>query len=81
MPAEVIVKLIITKTLVNKIHNNGKEIYAWTVNTKESINKMVELNVDNIITDDITLAKEVIYESKTSNIVNEYLKIVIKLFN
>ncbi len=70
----------INKPLVKKIHNAGKELYAWTVNTKESINKMIELNVDNIITDDITLAKETIYLSKTSNVIQEYIKFVNNLF-
>ena len=66
----------ITKTLVNKIHNEGKEIYAWTVNTKESINKMIDLNVDNIITDNVTLAKELIYDSKTSNVIKELIEFI-----
>ncbi len=70
----------VTRTLVNKIHNKGKEIYAWTVNTKESIQEMVDLNVDNIITDNIGLAKDVIYQSKTSNLINEYVKFVQELF-
>ncbi len=71
----------ITKTLVSKVHNSGKEIYAWTVNTKESISKMVELNVDNIITDNITLAKDTIYESKTSNLISIYIKFIENLLN
>ncbi len=66
----------ITKTLVNKIHNSGKEVYAWTVNTKENINKMIELNVDNIITDNINLAKSTIYSSKTSDLISEYIKFI-----
>ena len=70
----------ITKTLVNKLHNNNKEVYAWTVNTKDSISKMINLNVDNIITDNITLAKDTIYSSKTSNLVNEYIKIIDNIF-
>ena len=71
----------ITKTLVKKVHNSGKELYAWTVNTKESIDNMIEFNVDNIITDNINLAKEEIYSSKTSNIINEYVKYVNYLLN
>lgn len=46
----------------------------WTVNTEENMNRMIDLNVDNIITDDITLAKECIYLSKTSDVVTEYVK-------
>lgn len=71
----------ITKSLVKKIHNEGKEIYAWTVNTKENMNKMISLNVDNIITDNITLAKNTIYESKTSNIIKEFIKKIESIFN
>ena len=64
----------ITEQIVSDIHNSGKEIYAWTVNTEESINRMIDLNVDHIITDHVTLAKECIYLSKTSDVVSEYVK-------
>lgn len=64
-----------TKALISRVHNEGKEIYAWTVNTKESINKMIELNVDNIITDNIELARQCINESRYSNLLTEYLKL------
>ncbi|MDE6983036.1 MAG: glycerophosphodiester phosphodiesterase, partial [Lachnospiraceae bacterium] len=64
----------ITEKMVSDVHNAGKEIYAWIVNTEESINRMIDLNVDNIITDHVTLAKECIYLSKTSDVVSEYVK-------
>ncbi len=66
----------VTKTLVSKVHREGKKLYAWTVNTNSSISNMVSLNVDNIITDNITLAKNIIYSSKTSNLIEEYIKFV-----
>ncbi len=64
----------ISEKIVSDVHNAGKELYAWTVNTPENINRMIHLGVDNIITDDITLAKECIYLSKTSNVVTEVVK-------
>lgn len=70
----------ITKSMVSTCHNEGKQIYAWTVNTDESILKMIDMNVDNIITDDPTLAKELIYSSKTSNILAEVIEGVERLF-
>ena len=70
----------INKELVTKLHNDGKEVYAWTVNTRDSINKMLDLNVDNIITDDVDLAKKLLFESKSSNLVFEYMKIIEKIF-
>ena len=60
----------INKSLVKKIHNSGKEIYAWTVNKETSILKMIDMNVDNIITDNIVLAKELLYYSNHSDLVN-----------
>lgn len=68
------------KKLVKRVHKEGKELYVWTINSKENINKMIDLNVDNIITDNISLAKEIIYESKTSNVINEYVKLVRQIF-
>lgn len=70
----------ISKELVKKLHNQGKEVYAWTVNTKDSINKMLDLNVDNIITDDVDLARKLLFESKSSNLVFVYLKMIEEIF-
>lgn len=66
----------ITSGMVSQLHNAGKEIYAWTVNTSNNLDKMIRLQVDNIITDDIALAKERIYANKTSNIIQEYLALL-----
>ena len=60
--------------MVADIHYAGKRVYAWTPNTQESISRMIELGVDNIVTDDVTLAKECIYISRTSDVVTEYVK-------
>ncbi len=70
----------ITTSLVNKIHKEGKELYAWTVNTEENIRKMIDLKVDNIVTDDVKLAKRIIYTSKKSNLINEYIKWIEQVF-
>ena len=70
----------INKDLVKKLHNDGKEVFAWTVNARDSINKMLDLNVDNIITDDVEYAKKLLFESKSSNLVFVYLKMIEKIF-
>ena len=59
--------------LVNLVHSEGKEIYAWTVNTEESILEMIDMNVDNIITDNIELGKELV-KTNSNDYVNEYIK-------
>lgn len=70
----------VSKELVGRVHREGKELYAWTVNTRESISRMVEMNVDNIITDNISLAKETIYAAKTSDLISEYIKMLERIF-
>ena len=70
----------INKELVKNLHNSGKEVYAWTVNSKDSINKMLDLNVDNIITDDVDLAQKLLFESKSSNLIFLYLKWIERIF-
>jgi glycerophosphoryl diester phosphodiesterase len=64
----------VTPSMVSRVHNAGKQLYAWTVNTKRSINRMIDLNVDNIITDKVLLAQECIYENKTSDIIQTYVE-------
>jgi glycerophosphoryl diester phosphodiesterase len=63
----------VNSSLVNKVHNSGKEIYAWTVNKESSINHMIDMGVDNIITDNIELAKDLISTSNYSYFVKELI--------
>lgn len=66
----------VTLDFINAAHEAGKVVYAWTVNSEDKIWRMVELGVDNIVTDDVTLAKEVISQSRTSGFVNEYVRLI-----
>ena len=63
----------INKRLVNELHNSGKDVYAWTVNSRQDINEMIDMHVDNIVTDNIDLSKEIIRERRNSNIVNKFI--------
>ena len=63
-----------TKRLVSHVHNTGKQIYAWTVNTKSGIDRMIERNVDNIITDNIELARQCVTQSRYSQLLSELVK-------
>ena len=51
---------LITKDLVKQIHKQHKTINAWTPNTEKEIQDMLNLHVDNIITDNVNLAKKVL---------------------
>jgi len=51
---------IINKDIVNFAHSNNLKIIAWTVNDRDVMEELIEIGVDGIITDDISLANEVI---------------------
>ena len=56
---------------VERLHRAGKRVFVWTVNEKETMKKLVSLNVDAILTNDPALCKEVIdqYGSDIMNMV------------
>ncbi len=68
----------VNEELLSKVHNEGKKLFVWTVNTEENINDMIDLGVDNIITDNCSLCKELIEKRKNINIIEEILSYIIK---
>ena len=70
----------VTSRLVSRLHNAGKQIYVWTVNRRYNIEEMIEKNVDNIITDDVKLAKKIVAEKRVSNALHEYIRWLNKWF-
>ena len=63
----------ITGKLVNGLHERGKQIYAWTVNDEEKIQMMIDLGVDNIITDNPVMARELIYSKSLNENIVEFI--------
>ena len=51
---------LLSKSFVNKAQKAGKQIYVWTVNSEERLEKVVGMGIDNVITDDPVMAKELI---------------------
>ena len=66
----------VTGALVSGAHNAGKRLLVWTVNTRRSMEKMIGLNVDNIITDDVDLARQCVIESRYSEMLEEYIDLL-----
>ena len=64
--------------LLEKVHKQGKKLFVWTVNNEENINSMIDLGVDNIITDNCPLCKELIEKRKKINIVKELIDVMAK---
>ena len=63
----------VTKSSLSKCHKVGKSVNAWTVNDTDSIQKMIALGVDGIITDDPLKAREAIAASEAPFSILSYL--------
>lgn len=50
----------VNRPLVNALHQAGKRIHVWTVNGEENINRMLDLKVDGIFTDDPGILRKIL---------------------
>ena len=48
-----------TDDVIDEIHEAGKAVYVWTINTEAGMNKFLTSRCDGIITDQIELAQQV----------------------
>lgn len=64
----------VSESLVRRVHNAGKPVYAWTVNSSRQIDEMIDRQVDNIITDNVPLAKRRIDQANTGGMLSDYLR-------
>ncbi len=51
-----------TPGFVKRAHNSGKEMQVWTVNHPAQMSAMISLGVDNIITDEPALARDIMQQ-------------------
>ena len=51
---------LLSKELVEKLHSEDKKIHVWTVDKIDEINNAIDLGVDNIITNNVSLVKGII---------------------
>jgi glycerophosphoryl diester phosphodiesterase len=63
----------ISKYVVDSAHRAGKEVHAWTVNSVNEIERMKSVGVDCIITDNPSLALEIVYQNDTNKTLIELL--------
>ncbi|MBX8935792.1 glycerophosphoryl diester phosphodiesterase membrane domain-containing protein [Enterococcus gilvus] len=58
----------LTNDFVRRAHLEKKDVYAWTVNDDEAMDRMISLNVNGIVTDDLQTLQEQIktYEKTPS---------------
>ena len=51
---------IVTKKFVTKIHQLGLKIHVWTINDDKTMQKLIDIGVDGIITDKPSALKELL---------------------
>lgn len=51
---------VVDKKFMNNAHRIGREVHVWTINTTESMENVLRLGVDNIITDNVNELKQLI---------------------
>lgn len=67
----------VTNNMLNQLHKRGKKLYVWTVNYESSVNPLVSMDVDGIITDypdDIAVAvkSEIsLFDSLTNSVLED----------
>ncbi|MBR3683628.1 MAG: glycerophosphoryl diester phosphodiesterase membrane domain-containing protein [Lachnospiraceae bacterium] len=65
---------MLDKNVVANIKNIGKDVYVWTVNTKEQMLKAIDMGVDGLITDYPLLAEEMILSRYTPEEIIELIE-------
>ncbi|MDE5977867.1 MAG: glycerophosphoryl diester phosphodiesterase membrane domain-containing protein [Turicibacter sp.] len=65
----------ISIALVDQIHRSGKQIYAWTVNKESTMQSMISMQVDGIVTDDPLLLKH-----QLTHIHDPYISLIYNYF-
>jgi glycerophosphoryl diester phosphodiesterase len=53
-----------SKRIIKKLHSQNKTVFAWTVNKRRKMKKLVRHNVDGIITNRPDIARDIILKNK-----------------
>ncbi len=53
----------ISAALVDRIHKKGGKVFAWTVNSEESVQHLVDCGVDGIVTDNPSMIRNALNEA------------------
>jgi glycerophosphoryl diester phosphodiesterase len=51
---------LVTSSLISRAHVLGLQIHAWTVNDRPAMERLLDLGVDGIMTDETVMLREVL---------------------
>lgn len=62
------------ESFVDLAHQKGKKVFVWTVNDENDLKRVVDSDVDGIITDQPVLAREIAYAKNAPDFMVEIMK-------
>lgn len=68
---------IVNSNLINEIHANGKEIHVWTVNDSKEMERLINMGVDNIITDEVETLKDILKMREERSPYEKFMEILV----
>ena len=71
--------MMLTNKFINQAHQAGKKVLVWTINTEESMDRVLKMNVDGIITDRPTDAQKLIHKKRHSGMWDHYIEKLLSL--
>ncbi|WP_315117751.1 glycerophosphodiester phosphodiesterase [uncultured Clostridium sp.] len=66
-------KSVVSDYIIYTAHSMGREIHVWTVNDPTSVKRLINSGVDNIISDDIVMVKNVLNEMRKASPYERFL--------
>lgn len=64
---------MVNRAFVRKAHQAGKEVYAWTVDSEDTMENVIACGVDDIITNEPVEAEKLIYDSRHKTFWDTYM--------
>lgn len=71
---------ISTEDLISNVHAKGKKVFVWTVNDEEDLYDFLDSSADEIITDNVSGAKEVTAQLEERSVFSRAVDSILKLF-
>lgn len=62
VPASIHGRRLVDERFVQTAHRHGLQVHVWTVNTASEMHSLLDIGVDGIMTDEITLLRSVLIE-------------------
>ncbi|PKK93660.1 MAG: hypothetical protein CVV61_03485, partial [Tenericutes bacterium HGW-Tenericutes-6] len=62
------------QTFVDRAKQQGKKVYVWSVKDETTMNRMIELDADGLITDRPLMAREFVYSKNTQSLLIDVLR-------